>query len=258
MGGLARRAAFIKNVYVGAANAHLLVLDGGNTLWGDWPSHATKQSQGGLMVEAMNRMGYQAMALGEADLQLGVDVLRQRIAEAQFPVLSANVLVQATGDLVTAPYALLEIGGRQVGIIGLAGTGTNQTIASMAIVDAAAAAAEYIKELEAQTDIIVVLSHLGWEAAVQLAEAVAGIDVIMDAGDSEVRTERWQSPQTHTLVCQLGPLGRENPGAVVTLVRASIDSGGVVTAYSGDTIVLDGEWPKDAEMLQFLDSYEAQ
>jgi len=258
IGGLTRRAAFIASVRSSVGNADLLVVDGGNTFWGTWPSAVTKQSQGQVMVEAMNQMGYDAMALGESELQLDADVLRQRIADARFPVLSANVVVQSSGELLTAPYALLEVGGRKIGIIGLTGTGASQAIGSLSIRDAAATVAGYVKELESQTNIIVVLSDLGWEADVRLAEAVSGIDVIVGAGDPRVGTDRWQPPQSHTVVYQIAPTGRPSLGRVATLIRLGVDSTGVVTTYSGGTFTLDGRWPDDADMQHFLDSYPAR
>jgi 2',3'-cyclic-nucleotide 2'-phosphodiesterase (5'-nucleotidase family) len=257
MGGLARRATFISSARVGTQGAHLLLLDGGNTFWGDSPSAATEQSQGKVMVEAMNLMGYDAMALGETDLQLAEDVLRQRIADADFPVLSANVVVQASGESFTAPYMLLEIGGRKVGIIGLTGSGVSQVVGSLSVVDPAVSLATYVKELQPQTDIIIVLSNLGWEGNVRLAEAEPGIDVIIGAGGSEVPTERWQSPQTGALVCQLRVSARNRPAVVVTLVRAGIDSAGVVADYAGDSVLIDNEWPENAEVRQLLDAYPA-
>jgi 2',3'-cyclic-nucleotide 2'-phosphodiesterase (5'-nucleotidase family) len=211
-----------------------------------------------VMVEAMNLMGYDAMALGETDLQLGEDVLRQRMAEADFAVLSANVVVRSSGELFAAPYVLLEVGGRQVGIMGLTGTGTGQMIGSLAIINPAGSVAEYVKELQAQTENIIVLSNLGWETNVRLAETIPGIDVIIGAGDSDVPAERWQSPQTHTVVCQPSAFGRANPAWVVTLPRVVVDSTGVVTDYSGDTIDLDDQWPGDPEMEEFLHAYLAQ
>ena len=52
----------------------------------------------------MNAIGYDAAALGEGDLaQLGIEGLRSRIAEATFPLLSANVYVVATGKRLVEP-----------------------------------------------------------------------------------------------------------------------------------------------------------
>ena len=258
MGGLARRAAFIKVDRARRENAHLLLLDSGNTFWGPSPSPATIQSQGKVIVAAMNLMGYDVMALGETDLQLGEDVLRQRIAEAHFPVLSANVIVESSGELLTDPYVLLEIGGRPVGIIGLTGTGTSQVIGTLATVDPEVSLATYVKELQAQTNIIIVLSNLGWESNVRLAETVPGIDFIISTGSSEVLTERWQSPQTGTLICQL-PLGRrEHPEWVVTTVKIDIDSAGLVTEHVGHSFEFGPEFADDPEIRQLLDSYRTQ
>lgn len=258
MGGLARRATFIKSARARTQGTHMLLLDGGNTLWGEYPSELTEQSEGLVMVEAMDLMGYDAMALGETDLQLAEDVLRQRSAEADFPVLSANVVVQSSGELLTAPYALLQVGSRKVGVIGLTGSGVSQVVGSLAIVDPADSVARCVTDLQSQTDIVIILSSLGWEDNVRLAEAVPGIDVIIGGSESEVPTERWQSPQTGTLVCQLSMFARYHPGWVVTLVRVGIDGAGIVTEHAGDSVQLDDGWPDDAEIEQWLDSYQAQ
>ena len=115
MGGLARRATAIKAVRKERADA--LFMDAGNAWWG--APGLTQKSQGQIVVEAMNLMGYNAMALGPAELVLGEPVLRQRIAEASFPVLSANVFVPSRRELLTKPYTVLTIRGRHVGVIGL-------------------------------------------------------------------------------------------------------------------------------------------
>ncbi|MFR6111642.1 MAG: hypothetical protein ACLUIQ_10115 [Dialister invisus] len=44
----------------------------------------------------MNAVGYDAMALGNHEFDYGQDVLAERIREAKFPMLSANVIVEAT------------------------------------------------------------------------------------------------------------------------------------------------------------------
>jgi len=250
------------------------------------------QSQGKVIVDAMNLMGYDAMALGGADLQLGEDVLRRLIADARFAVLSANVIVQSTGELFTAPYTLLKIGGRKVGIIGLTDGGisslsdkpkpiqesspepapsplsgppsptplqTNeQVIGSLGIIDPAVALAAYVEELETQANIIIVLSNLGWDSNVQLAEMVPGIDLIVSAGAGHVVTDPWQAPHTGTLVCQVGIYPQAHPGQLVANVKMHIDSAGLITEYSGGFAALGPEFADDAEIQQLLASYKEQ
>jgi 2',3'-cyclic-nucleotide 2'-phosphodiesterase (5'-nucleotidase family) len=211
----------------------------------------------------MNLMGYDAMALGEADLHLGGDILRQHIADAHFPVLSANVVLPPEHDDITDPlfldpYVLLEVGGRKLGIIGLTGGGMGPVVGWLRVADPAEALATYVKELHVQTNIIIVLSNLGWESNVELAETVPGIDVIISASGSEVLTERWQSPQTGTLVCQLGAYAREHPGWTVTIMQMTIDSDGLVTGYTGSFVELGPEAADDHEIRQLLDGYQTQ
>jgi len=280
----------------------VFVLDGGNTFWSQVP--VSVQSQGKVMAAAMNLIGYSAMALGGTDLQLGEDVLRQRIADVHFPVLSANVIVQSTGKLLTAPYALLEVGGRKVGVIGLTGSvpseqagpqppssqptpeqggqaqllpasptlsgpssptqaagqpePAQQAIGALAIVDPVTSLASYVKELQTQANIIIVLSNLGWEVNVQLAKTVPGVDLIISAGAGQVTTDPWRVPQTGTLLCQVGVYPQVHPGQLVASVKMRIDSAGVVTRYIGEQAELGPEYADDAEVRELLDGYQAQ
>ena len=88
------------------------MLDAGNTFWSRVP--ISVDSAGKVIADAMNLLRYDAMALGEADLLLGRGVLDQRIADVNFPVLSANVYVPGTEDLYVDPYVILDVGGRKI------------------------------------------------------------------------------------------------------------------------------------------------
>jgi len=277
-------------------------LDGGNTFWGRYP--LTQQSRGAVIVEVMDLMGYDAMALGEVDLQLGDGILRQLIEDAHFPVLSANVIVRSTGDLFTAPYVVLERAGRRIGVIGLTGSGSypanfagsltlsdeplhlgqNETEPKAApsplalppgqdahradgaeglgadtleIVDPAVSLAAYVGELEAQTNVIIVLSNLGLELNRQLSEAVPGIDLIISAGVGELVWQPEEAAETGTLLCQ-GGYPSANPGQVVADVTMHVDAGGRVTEHTGHFALLDDEFEDDTEVRQLLDRYQAQ
>ena len=95
VGGVARRATTINQEK--KKNPYTLVLDAGDSLVGD--QDPALKTQGKSSVEAMNRLGYDAMALGPADLALGLETLRARMAEAKFPMLSANAVVTGTEEL---------------------------------------------------------------------------------------------------------------------------------------------------------------
>ena len=95
-----------------------LVLSGGDSWTG--PALST-WFKGESMVAVMNTMGYSAAAVGNHDFDFGVDVLQQRAAQANFPLLSANLREKSSGKVpdYVQPFTLQEVNGIRVGLIGL-------------------------------------------------------------------------------------------------------------------------------------------
>jgi 2',3'-cyclic-nucleotide 2'-phosphodiesterase (5'-nucleotidase family) len=63
-----------------------------------------------LILEAMGALGYDALAVGERDLALGVEELKKRAAAARVPLLAAN-LVGRDGKKPFEQRRLLKVGG---------------------------------------------------------------------------------------------------------------------------------------------------
>ncbi len=136
--------------------------------------------QGASAIEAMNEMKFDAMVTGNHEFDFGQDVLKQRISEARFPVLCANV----EGFSQLKPYIIKEIAGIRFGVIGLATADTPVTthpknVSGLQFITPEDALKRYLREVKAQSDIVVVLSHIGHQADRILAEEVDGIDVII-------------------------------------------------------------------------------
>ncbi|MFO7696938.1 MAG: metallophosphatase [Anaerolineae bacterium] len=189
MGGLARRANLINAARADTAGA-LLVVDSGNTLLGDTLS---LKSEGRVTVDAMNLMGYDALGVGTGELIKGPEVLAARIAEAQFAVLSSNLVDSASGEPLLEPYVIIDRGGVRVGVIGLTGTaalyGLESQWPGVTILPPEETLSGYMDELRAQSDLIVVLSQLGLDADKVLATSVEGIDVIVGGNTRWLLTE---------------------------------------------------------------------
>lgn len=85
--------------------------------------------EGAPMVAAMNRMGYAAAAIGNHDFDFGVGKLGANGAAARFPLLAANLIEVATGELPpwVRPFTIVEAGGIAVGVIGLTNVDTPVT-----------------------------------------------------------------------------------------------------------------------------------
>ena len=145
--------------------------------------------QGKSSLELMNAMRFDAMVLGNHEFDYGQQVLQQRLKEARFPVLGANV----RGLPLLKPYVIKVLQGVRVAIIGVvtADTPTSthpRNVAGLKFSPPDAAVARCLKELRGQADLVVVLSHIGYSEDRALAQKVPGIDVII-GGHSHTRLE---------------------------------------------------------------------
>lgn len=101
-----------------ADDGPFLVLSGGDM----WTGPAVSALlQGRSMADVMNRMGYDAAAVGNHDFDFGEQVLRDRARQSEFPFLSANLVDRETGEApdFVRPYVIHEVDGIRVGIVGL-------------------------------------------------------------------------------------------------------------------------------------------
>jgi len=236
------------------ASARLLLLDAGDSLFGD--RFLGQQTQGKGVVEAMNLLGYDAMALGGGDMRLGLDTLRQRMAEAEFPFLSANVVLSGTETLFTEPYIIKEMGGHRVAIIGLTEPGAADAVqGAVTVLNPIETARRYVAEVSGKASTIIVLSHIGVEADMKLAKEVEGIDLIV-SGTGQVRLDQAvQSETTGTLIVQAEVPSPGHAGRRIGVARLQMDSQGEVTSHQWTVVSLTPDFADDPEMRDLLSTY---
>ena len=250
---MARRATAIQQA---REQAPVLLLDAGNTLLGQNLADATK---GQAMVEAMNLMGYDAMALGDRELFLEMDDLLARAREAQFPILSANVVLKDTGQPLLAPYAIVEVAGLRVGILGLTNANAGdfatpyRELGAMSaslrdqveILDPVEAARRYLPEIASEADLVIALSRLGVQGNAHLAREVPGIAVIVSGGSRQLLTQPVQEEET--LIVQAG-----YDGEYLGSLGLEMEPTGQVVAYEGRVIALTDAYADDRDMARWL------
>jgi 2',3'-cyclic-nucleotide 2'-phosphodiesterase (5'-nucleotidase family) len=225
----------------------VLVLDAGDSLIRDRPPATS--TAGKSSVESMNMMEYDAMALGEGDLsQLGVETIRQRIDEASFPFLSANVYLTGTEELLIQPYLVREMGEQRIAVIGI--TGLAQ-VPGVEIRDPLAATREIVEQLRPRADILVLLSHAGLETNQKIAQEIPGIHVIISGGGrsytSTPYVEGDSLPVVHADVPSPGHAGRR-----IGLGIWSFDDGGQLAEYHWQNLALGPEIVDDPAMLWWV------
>ncbi len=193
VGGAARRATLIRHLKAQIHNPVLLIDSGDIATRG--PLATTYE--GVADIAAMNAVGYDMAAIGNNEFKLkdGVDQfdadgaqsdLLQIIKLSRFPWICANAL-NASGDTLQGvqPYIVRVIGGVRVGFLGLTAprsAGYPQT-QGWHIGDPVAAAKQWIPEARRHCDILIAVTHIGFDLDKQLAAQTSGIDAIV-GGDS--------------------------------------------------------------------------
>jgi 2',3'-cyclic-nucleotide 2'-phosphodiesterase (5'-nucleotidase family) len=224
----------------------VLVLDAGNSLAGD--RDPARRSEGASSIEAMNLMGYDAVTLGAGDLVLGVEALLACQAEAKFPILSANVVLSGTGDLLVSPYIIEDTGGIQVAVWGLTEF-TDEDLPGLQIEDPVSVAKELVPELERNADFVVLLSHAGRPADQRIAAEVPGVDWIIGGGKHDVTWEPIVDPETGTVIVQADYGTHGYSGRSVGESHLTFDADHQLVAYEWQTAVLESEIPLDPDLL---------
>ena len=143
-----------------------IILDGGDVMQGTPLSNLTK---GRSTVDFFNQAGYRAAAIGNHEFDWTVPVLRDRIRQAKYPWLGANIFVAGTNNHPSwvKPTTMLTVDGIKVGIIGLATEATPFTTRSSNVVglefrSGITAIDKWVPQLRAQgADYVIVVAHSG-------------------------------------------------------------------------------------------------
>jgi 2',3'-cyclic-nucleotide 2'-phosphodiesterase (5'-nucleotidase family) len=168
----------------------VLVLDSGDLLFKKYlnpiPENELKgiSEKAHLMIESFNLMGYDAMGVGDDDLILGKEFLLEISKKANFPFLSSNLLDETSGKILFQSSLIKEINGLRIGIFSLLSpdffTGlSDPRRKGLNIRSPIETAHAMVKELKPKTDLIILLSHLGYVKDIELAQTLQGINIIV-------------------------------------------------------------------------------
>ena len=181
VGGLDRVATVVKSIRADRPDA--ILLDGGDTGHGSYTCHHT---QGQDMVNVMNALNTEAMTF-HWEFTLGSDRVHEIIDTLPFPALGQNIFDAEWDEPAEyfKPYTFFERGGSKIAVIG-------QAFPYMPIANPSWMFPEYsfgIRDENMQAmvdevrglgaDLVVVLSHNGFDVDKKMASIVTGIDIIL-------------------------------------------------------------------------------
>ena len=202
----------------------------------------------------MNAMGYDAMALGPKELSLGLEVLRQRLDEAQFPMLSANARLAASGELLAEPYTLLEVGPQRVAILALTRPAPDLP-PDLQVTDPGQALADYLPQVAEGADVVVLLTNIDYRSALSLVRDRPGVDLLIAALPGQLPAQALRLPESGTLaVTAEQPLFR-HAGRRVGRLQVVVQSDGSLTDELWVSISLTSGFADDLQMQALLQGF---
>lgn len=184
-GGFLRRATMIDQMR--KEDKDLLLLDSGDFSQG---SPYYTMFKGDVETELMNIMGYDAATIGNHEFDFGLENMARIFRKTKFPIVCANY--DFTGTVVEGlvkPYVIIKRKGVRIGIFGLSpkldGLVMASTCAGVRYSDpikTANAVADKLKN-EEKCDVVICLSHLGWDEAglndMEMMAKTRNIDLVL-------------------------------------------------------------------------------
>ena len=184
----------------------VLLLDAGDT-WQDFRTPLAAVWGAEEVVDWMNQVGYDAMALGNHDLYWGADQLAALCERARFPVLCANLRSSAGIAPPFVPHTIVSVGEVEVLVIGLI---TLEYLPYpdfpwLRYVSPTEALQNVLDTVSERAGLIVAVGHLPIEEAARIAQGVPGVDVFLTGHSHEMTAEPLQVGGT--LILQAGAFG---------------------------------------------------
>lgn len=264
VGGLARVTAFVADEKAKAKvqGKAVLALDAGDFWQG---THFFRTGGMPWAREAMRRMPWDAVTLGNHEFDLGCETLAQYVKALPFPVLAANLEKNPACPLSTTPLpatVVKDFGGVKVGIIGLVndeGKDISEACPNTDFANRTKALERAAAELEkAGVTHIIAVTHVGYEADQALARAVPAIDVIVGGHTHSVLGDHPHSEGPYptviahddgskTLVVQAGRSTR-----YLGRLTVSFDDAGRIVQFRGDLEELVPSLRRDEAIHEFV------
>lgn len=163
-GGFLRRIAMIEQER--KKNPDLLLFDSGDFSQGS-PFYTL--FKGDVEVELMNRMGYDAVTIGNHEFDFGLDNMARIFRAAKFLVVCSNYDFTGTPlQGIVKPYIVIKRSGLRIGVFGicppmdgLVDAAKCEGVKYLDPIKTADDVARMLKR-DKKCDLVVCLSHLGW------------------------------------------------------------------------------------------------
>ena len=161
-----------------------------------------------LIARVYKQIGIDAVNVGELDLVLGVDYLKELEKTYSIPFVSAN-LVDDKGAPIFKRYVIKNVNGKNVGIFGVMGDTADMiskvqqiTSETVQVQDTLKTAESIVQELAGKVDYLIALTHQGTNRNWVIARRIQGINLVVGGHDKQKTKDPLEAEKT--LIVQAG------------------------------------------------------
>ncbi len=234
-----------------ARSNNTILVDGGDQFQGTlFYTHY----KGVMTAEFMNKLGYDAMTVGNHEFDDGPEVLAGFIEAVGFPVLMSNADVSMEPLLAEkiAKSTVIEKGGEKIGLIGLTPIDTPEIASpgkNIIFTDPVQAVQGEVDKLTADgVNKIIVLSHSGYSVDQAVAAGTTGVDVIVGGHTNTYLSnvsEDAVGPYP-TVVGKTSIVSAYAYGKFLGELNVTFDDAGEVLSAVGEPLTMDAAVAEDA------------
>ncbi len=202
-------------------------------------------------------MGYTAMNVGTGEFFLGVNFLKEKSANLNFPLVASNLSYAEGASPFTKKYMITQAGSLKVAILGVMSPGIFEKMprsGTFGVVEAippGEALKALLPRIRKKADIVILLSQLGLSETKRLVGTLEGIDVAIYGGKDNKPAGCGGEIKPESSAGKSGTpaLKARSRGTHLGYVRLSVDNAGRVAMDNRKMIFLNDAVAMDDKIL---------
>ena len=245
LGSIEKRSLYIQDFI--NANPRTVVLDAG-----DFFTMSQKLLKDSLVCEAYATIPYDGILLGDQELTRDEKFLNTVLPKLESSIILSNL--ESPYLSFVRKYKVIKRGGLSVGIIGVLGGNAMKYYPkdirdSIILTDPVSTVNEIVKRIRPRTDLIILLSHQGFEQDQVLAKSIKGVNIILGAHSQTV-------PKEPTIVNDIliSQAGRE--GYYVGLIELKLSKYKKIEDHTVSTISMTQDMPDHPRIMELIKYFE--
>lgn len=245
LGSIEKRSLYIEDFI--NSNPRTVILDAG-----DFFTMSKKLLKDSLVCEAYATIPYDGILLGDQELTRNEKFLNNVLPKTESTIILSNLERPSLSFL--RKYKIVKRGGLSIGVLGVLGNNALKYYPkdikdSIVLTDPLSTINEIVKKIRPRTDLIILLSHQGFDQDQVLAKSLKGVDVILGAHSQTV-------PKEPVIVNDvlISQAGRE--GYYVGLIELKLSKYKKIDDYLISTISMTQDMPDHPRVMELINYFE--